>query len=179
MSLKDVPAAWLLKFATAASAGDVAATVDTILPNGWLRDALVFTWDSRSLEGREKIASYLVNTLPSVGIVNVTLDDGPHLAPRWSRAIECAIETGFTFETRIGRGQGYVYLVADPVSSEWKAFSVFMMLSDLKGYEEAGPERGVYGNHTIPWEEVRAERRAKIESDPHVIISMLYHCITN
>ena len=48
MSLQDVPAAWLSNFAAAAEAGDVAAAVDNILPDGWLRDVLVFTWDTRS-----------------------------------------------------------------------------------------------------------------------------------
>ena len=43
-----------------------------------------------------------------------------------------------------------------------------LALRDLKGYEEIGPEKILYG---APWDDVLAARRAKIERDPHVIIS--------
>jgi hypothetical protein len=55
--------------------------------------------------------------------------------------------------------------------SAWKALTVFTMADDLKGQEEVGRETGLYGGHTLSWEEVNAERRANIESDPQVIIS--------
>jgi hypothetical protein len=45
------------------------------------------------------------------------------------------------------------------------------MAEDLKGHEEMGHETGVCGDHILSWEELEAERRAKIELDPHVIIS--------
>ena len=54
---------------------------------------------------------------------------------------------------------------------EWKALTVFIMADNLKGYEEVGRETGIYGAHTLSWEEVNANRRANIESDPQVIIS--------
>ncbi|KAJ7614510.1 hypothetical protein FB45DRAFT_1110310 [Roridomyces roridus] len=46
--------------------------------------------------------------------------------------------------------------------------SVFMMLRDI--HEEAGPEEGIYGGHTLAWEDVARERRERIERDPYVLI---------
>jgi len=55
--------------------------------------------------------------------------------------------------------------------SAWKALTVFTMADDLKGQEEVGRETGLFGAHTLSWEEVNVERRANIKSDPWVIIS--------
>ncbi|KAI0941996.1 hypothetical protein AcW1_009664 [Taiwanofungus camphoratus] len=166
--MEEIAATWLSEFALAVCSGDVAATVALFLPHGWLRDVLVFTWDTRSLEGHEKIASYLSNTLPSAQITNFRLDGQPGLRPE--AALDTGVATGFTFETEDRRGHGYVYLLSDNSSGKWKALSVLMMLEDIKGHEELGPEPGVYGGHTLSWEEVNAARRAKIESNPHVVI---------
>ncbi|KZT01059.1 FAD/NAD-P-binding domain-containing protein [Laetiporus sulphureus 93-53] len=168
VDLQDVADAWLTKFAVAVFSGDVAATVDCFIPNGWLRDVLIFTWDTRSLEGREKIAAYLQDTLSSAHISNFKLDEKPGLKPE--HALDRAVATGFTFETPDRTGRGYAYLVKDDGSSEWKALSVFMMVEEIKDHEELGPELGVYGGHTLSWEEVNAARRAAIESDPYVVI---------
>jgi hypothetical protein len=61
-------------------------------------------------------------------------------------------------------------LLPDGASGDWKALSVFMMMDDLKGHEEVGYEDGVYGGHTLGWEDVNRERREKVESNPHVIV---------
>ncbi|KAH9836252.1 FAD/NAD-P-binding domain-containing protein [Rhodofomes roseus] len=98
--LQDKASTWLSKFAHAAFRVDIDAVVDCFIPGGWLRDALVFTWNTRSLEGREKIAAYLANTLPA-----------PHLGT--------GLATGFTFETLDRRGHGYAYLRPD--GDEWRA----------------------------------------------------------
>jgi hypothetical protein len=64
-------------------------------------------------------------------------------------------------------------LVLNPTESgEWLANAVFMMLGDIRGHEEAGPEEGVYGGHTLAWSDIVRERRVKIEQDPYVLISM-------
>ncbi|PCH35655.1 FAD/NAD(P)-binding domain-containing protein [Wolfiporia cocos MD-104 SS10] len=70
--------------------------------------------------------------------------------------------------TRLGRG--YVRLLLDSSSGEWKALSLFTMVDAIKGYEELGPEDGTYGGHTLSWDEVIDERRAQTERDPYVLI---------
>lgn len=170
---RDVATRWLARFAEFLSAGDVDAAVSTFLPDGWFRDVLTFTWDNRSLAGRAKISAYLSGTLTSARIADVQLDERPGLQPAYVPLTPStsAVGAGFTFTSSVARGQGYFRLLLEDLSSEWKALSVFMMVSDLKEHEEAGPESGIYGGHTVSWEEVSRARRARIENNPHVIIS--------
>jgi hypothetical protein len=80
-----------------------------------------------------------------------------------------AVSSGFTFITTVAIGQGYFHLLRDE-AGEWKALCVFMTIDDLKGYEEKGYDAGVYGGHTLAWEDVNMERRTKVEENPHVLI---------
>ena len=57
-----------------------------------------------------------------------------------------------------------------PDGDQWRALSVFMMVSDIKGHEEKCHELGTYNGHTLSWEEVHGARREAIEKDPYVII---------
>ncbi|KZT03173.1 FAD/NAD-P-binding domain-containing protein [Laetiporus sulphureus 93-53] len=162
---------WLQRFSVSVFSGDVDATVQTFLPNGWLRDSLVFTWDSRSLEGHTKITAYLENTLAKANLAGFRLDERPWLRPERVLENDAGISAGFAFESPKTTGRGYAYLLQESDDrGQWKALSVFMMLENIKGHEERGPEAGVYGGHTLSWEEVNAERRARIERNPHVLV---------
>ncbi|CCM04096.1 uncharacterized protein FIBRA_06255 [Fibroporia radiculosa] len=169
LELQDIAANWLRGFGLAAFSHDVSKLVDTFLPHGWLRDALVFTWDTRSLDGRDTITAYLRDTLAAVHLSNFKLDERPGLCAEYALN-GSAVAAGFAFEMPDRLGHGYVYLQPDEATGDWKALSVFMNLEEIKGHEEAGPEPGVYGGHTLAWEEVNGARRARIESDPHVLI---------
>ncbi|KII84019.1 hypothetical protein PLICRDRAFT_46820 [Plicaturopsis crispa FD-325 SS-3] len=171
---RDIASSWLSKFAPALCSGDIEATVSTFAPDGWLRDVLALTWDTRSLEGRAKISAYLSAHLAGARIADIRLDERQHLAPEYfplaSDGARRGVAFAFTFDAAVFHGQGYVHLVQEEASGEWKAMAVLLMNRDIKGHEEAGPESGVYGDHTLSWEEVRAERRKKVEADPHVLI---------
>ena len=62
---------WLSEYSRAVYEHDVASFVSLFLPNGWFRDVLVFDWDCRSLEGPEKIKSYLSGRWESSKIKNI------------------------------------------------------------------------------------------------------------
>ncbi|KAF5356908.1 hypothetical protein D9756_006870 [Leucocoprinus leucothites] len=79
------------------------------------------------------------------------------------------VKSGFTFETSTQWGQGYVQLLQDS-SGNWKAFTVYMVASDIKGQEESGRELGIYGGHTVPWPTVLGARRKQAEESPHALI---------
>ncbi|KAJ6515433.1 FAD/NAD-P-binding domain-containing protein [Mycena sanguinolenta] len=164
----DISLSWLTQFSTALAALDVQGATECFLSHGYLRDILVFTWSNRTLQGHTKIASYIQGTLGGAGTTDFKLDDRRHLSPSFSPTTG-TIVSGFTFETAVGPGQGYFYLGPSP-SGEWKALSVLMTLGDIRGHEESGPELGIYGGHTLAWEDVDRERRAKVEQDPHVLI---------
>ncbi|KAI0752533.1 FAD/NAD-P-binding domain-containing protein [Daedaleopsis nitida] len=129
---------WLDAFSSAVTSGDLDALTALFLPDGWFRDLLVFTWDLRSLEGREKIKSFLSPTLSAAQISNIKLDESADFAPRTAflRQLHAHdIEFGFTFECLRGHGHGYVRMLPDS-AGEYKALTVLTMLNDLRDHEE-------------------------------------------
>ena len=172
-SPKTIATEWLSKFAESVSTGDVQSTISTFLPHGFLRDLLIFSWNNRTLEGHEMISAYLSDSLAPAQITNVQLDEQAGLKPEFFPVTSSitGVAAAFTFESCLFHGRGYFRLCPGESPSEWKALTVFTMADDLKGHEEVGLETGVYGAHTLSWEEVNAKRRANIESDPQIIIS--------
>ncbi|KAJ7736035.1 FAD/NAD-P-binding domain-containing protein [Mycena maculata] len=166
-----IASAWLHTFSAALAVGDVPAATECFLEDGYLRDVLVFTWKNRTLSGRAQIAAYLGASLKAGSIAHAALDTRAHLTPEFGPVTHAAVgvSSGFTFETEVGPGQGYFSLVED-VAGEWKALMVFTTLTDIRGYEESGPETGVYGGHTLAWHDIHQARREGIERNPHVLI---------
>lgn len=168
---------WLRGFSAYLESADSENIASCFLPYGWLRDVLTFTWNNRSLEGREKISAYLRGTLSAAKVSDVKLDSRPGLSPElgpFGPSVN-AVSCGFTFTTMVAIGQGYFRLLRDE-AGEWKALYVFMTIVDLKGYEEKGYEAGVYGGHTLAWEDVNTERRMQVEENPHVLIGTYTFC---
>lgn len=171
-----IASTWLAAFATASQNGDVEAFSSLFLPNGWLRDLLVFSWDIRSLEGRSKVAGYVAGTLASAEIKDVKLDERAHLAPQVSfvSAVPAVdVELAFSFEFRNGHGRGYARLLPDE-DGAFKALTAFLMLSDIQGHEEqdvltlrddsAAPGRDLQKDFD-QWAH-------GVETNPYVLISM-------
>ena len=159
---------WLSACSSALRNADVTALTDLFLPNGWLRDILVFTWDIRSLEGHEKIATYLADRLLEARITDVQLDNTPHLAPR----VDLGVEFVFTFECHRGHGRAYVRLTPD-ADGVHRAFTMLTELADLRGHEELGrlPLRDdVTGLPGRDMQKDYADMVADVENNPYVII---------
>lgn len=144
-----IASAWLSDFAKPFEAGDVEGILPSILPNGWFRDILIFTWDNRTARGHDAIRAFLAPKLPNAKISNIRLDDRQYFKPTYGSILGpvLGVVVCFLFETPIAKGQGCARLMQDG-EGKWKAISVFLMMQDLKGHEEMGPESGVYGGHT-------------------------------
>ncbi|THG93708.1 hypothetical protein EW026_g7600 [Hermanssonia centrifuga] len=177
MSVPDeqtrIAAEWLTDLASALQSANAEAFAATFLPDGWFRDVLTFTWDNHTLEGRDKIVSYVSKNISPAEISQVKLSDDSYFRPTYvpsSPGPDQGVETGFTFETSIAHGKGYARLVRNE-HGEWKALLTSMMLVDIKGHEELpGRENfeDIAANRS--WGEMEAERKGLIESDPYVII---------
>ncbi|KAF8911306.1 FAD/NAD-P-binding domain-containing protein [Mucidula mucida] len=167
MDAQHIASAWLTHYLQCLSSNDIEGATNCFTADGWLRDILVFTWDNRTLRGREKILSYLRENLTRAGLSNLALEERQpkYLSPQ---ASQFGVSFGIVFTTALGPGRGYVHLTS--TDDGWKAVTALMLLEDLAGYKEAGPELGVYRNHDVAWEVVNRERRASIESDPYVLI---------
>nr|VWO94810.1 L-ornithine 5-monooxygenase (L-ornithine N(5)-oxygenase) [Ganoderma boninense] len=159
---------WLASCSSALRNADVVALTDLFLPNGWLRDILVFTWDIRCLEGRERITTYLADQLLDAGIEDVQFDNSPHLAAR----VDLGVEFAFTFECNRGHARAYVRLTPD-ADGVHRAFTMLTELTDLRGHEELGrlPLRDdVTGVPGRDMQKDYADMVADVEANPHVII---------
>ncbi|EKM52189.1 uncharacterized protein PHACADRAFT_212761 [Phanerochaete carnosa HHB-10118-sp] len=174
---------WLAAFARAVSDGDAQRVAATFLTDGWLRDVLTFVWDTRSLHGREVIQRYLTesNRLSLAQVANIALEKDPFYTPRESFAPtgdRVGVETGFTYETRYALCRGYAHL-RQVEDGTWQAITVGMIALDLKAHPEpanVAADREASGR---TWDELEVERKAKIESDPHVVIIGAGQCGLN
>ena len=162
---------WLSAFAAGIYDGDARAVAKTFQPGGWLRDVLTFTWDLHSCEGREMIVSFLSGKLGAAKVSSVSLSGNPYLRPKpFSMGSAQGYQFGYTYETPIAHGKGFVRLLYDEEEG-WLAHTVSTIVTDLKGHEEpAGRynfEEFVGG---LTWGEYVAKQRRSWESDPHVVM---------
>lgn len=156
---------WLGRLDRALSAGDVQGAAELFHPGGFWRDLLAFTWNIRTMEGREAIAGMLTACLP-------------HTRPTGWRVTgeEEQTEDGpaawIAFGTATAHGTGRVVL------KDGLAHVLFTAMADLRGHEEArGPTRPQGLTHRadrsrVTWSEANAARRDRLGRDdqPHTLI---------
>ncbi len=167
---------WLSSYSSALQNCDADAVAASFLPDGWFRDVLVYTWDTRALEGREKISHYLSQHMSSTKMYSLKLvDDEEHLRPVYFQSGPAqGISFGYYFETPIAWGKGFVQLHQESVSGDWKAQIASAMLVDLKGHEEPGRQNFEDFVDGLPWPVYYAKYKAKVETDPYVVVGEFY-----
>lgn len=168
----SIAAEWATKVSSALATADIDAFLDCIDIEGWLKDIMTFKWEMTARHGPEAIRSYLVNVFCEAQISGLKIETTEFGRPQLGTFLpgQGIVSAAFTFETPKALGQGYVRILLPKDGASPKAFTVMFMLKDWKGREEANHESGLYGGHTLTWQEVHAKRRAEIEKDPHVII---------
>ncbi len=157
---------WLADFESALAARDIDRVVAKFVPDSIWRDLVTFTWNIKTVEGREGIADMLrarlADTDPSGFRTRETpTDDGGGVS---SAFIE--------FETAVGRGVGHLRLKGD------LGWTLLTALDELKGHEEPMGSRRVLGAVHGPdpdsrsWAEKRAEQEASLgySQQPYVLV---------
>jgi putative flavoprotein involved in K+ transport len=151
---QDRVTAWLADFEAALAVRDIDRAVAKFATDSFWRDLVAFTWNIKTVEGRDEIAGMLDERLAGAG-------------PSGFRTREEATEDGgvvsafIEFDTAVGRGIGHLRLVDD------QAWTLLTALKELKGHEEPqGSSRvlgAVHGSDADPrsWAE---KRRAEEES---------------
>ena len=170
-----IASSWLVDYSAAFATQDLDALTGLFLPDGWLRDLLVFTWDNRSLEGREKIKAFLQPTVSGAQVSGFKLDESVHLTPRTSVIHQIQtedVEFAYTFECLRGPGRGYVRLLVD-ADGKYRALVVLMMISDLRGHEEIRTlhlrNEANDGHNT---QKAFTDWVKEVETDPYVLIGI-------
>ncbi|KAJ7612692.1 FAD/NAD(P)-binding domain-containing protein [Roridomyces roridus] len=163
------------------SASDVETFASQFIPTGWLRDLMCFSWDFKSVAGRDQIVRFLSVSSESGGksrfehaqLHNFELDKSilPAKFPVPGHPQLLGVSAAFTFAITSppATGRGFVQLFPDGEGGQWKAFTVLTNIQDLDGHEE--PQEGIEGYFGgTTWEEEHARKMAEIESDPTVLI---------
>jgi putative flavoprotein involved in K+ transport len=147
--------AWLADFEAAMAVRDIDRVAQKFAIDSFWRDLVAFTWNIKTVEGRDGVADMLSARLSDT-------------APYSLRTREAPTEDGdvtsafIEFETAVGRGVGHLRLKGN------QAWTMLTALQELKGHEERkGPTRvlgAVHGDDPDPrsWAEKRAEENASL-----------------
>ena len=157
--------AWLAGFGEALRAGDIDRAADMFEAEGCWRDFVSFTWNLRTLEGRDEIRDMLEVQLAAVS------PDGWALAEPATEA-DGVTEAWIDFETAVGRGWGHLRL------RDGRAWTLLTTLQELKGHEEKkGRDRDKGVEHVITrgrrtWLEQKIERQETLgyTEQPYAVI---------
>lgn len=182
-NVDEIFATWLKQFGAALEGGDVDSLIALSDANCHWKDLLSFTWSYPVFVGHDEIRSCLNEQLPKVGAGDVRLAAGraaPRLHKRGGRQV---IEGYFDFDTRLGKGSGFVRLLFNPEDARNpKAWSILTSLQELKGFEERINDRRPIGDEfsqykiTENWKEVREAKKSFADRDPEVLIVGGGHC---
>ncbi|TLU73216.1 flavin-containing monooxygenase [Lichenicoccus roseus] len=156
---------WLRQFDHALRTNDGAQAARLFEPAGFWRDLIAFTWNIKTLEGRDEITAMLDTTLP-------------HIKPHDWRMSEPATEADgvvtawFDFETAVARGKGLLRL------RDGLCWTLLTTADELKGHEEKrGATRPLGAAHGVApgrqsWRDRREAEAASlgVTTQPYVLI---------
>ena len=158
---------FLDKFDAALAAGDIGAAVEMFAPECYWRDLVAFTWNIKTMEGRDQVREMLSSCLTRVRPRNWKIAEGES-ATETDGVTECWI----SFETGAARGYGLIRL------QNGQIWTLLTTLVELKGHEEkAGHTRPLGARHGVnpgakTWKELRDEETEQlgIKTQPYVLV---------
>ena len=122
-SATQTVANWLGRFSAALASGDAATASACFETTSYWRDLAAFTWNIETCEGPGEIRRMLDAQLADTAPTNwTTLGDATER--------DGMSEAFIAFETRLGRGQGYVRI------RDGRCFTLLTALRELRGFEE-------------------------------------------
>ena len=155
---------------------DYHGIANLFLQDGYWRDHLALSWDLRTLKGGSDILAFLDKNCPldTVRLDTSSAFRAPVFGPIDGWGDVKGVQFFITFDTNIGNGQGVVRLAEE--DGQWRIFTLFTSLRELKGYEEPvnnrrtkGVEHGVYPDRNN-WADGRRAEANFEDKNPAVII---------
>jgi thioredoxin reductase len=166
----------IARFNDALSKQDHAAVAGLFLKEtSYWRDHLALNWELRTVKGSQNIEQYLQSSkvrLAKIDVATSTEFRAPKFGPIDGWGDANGINFFITFETDVGRGEGVVNLAEE--NGQWKIFTIYTLLKELKGHEEPINHRRTKGvKHggdpaRKNWKEQRDAEKEEI--DPTVLI---------
>ena len=163
--------AWLSEFETVLATRDIARATGMFAVDSFWRDLVSFTWNLKTMEGREAIGEMLESRLAGTD-------------PSGFRTREPATDDGdgvvsafIEFETAVGRGTGHLRLKGSDDGAD-TAWTLLTALQELKDHEERkGPTRvlgAVHGSDpdTRSWAERKLDedRALGYSEQPYILV---------
>jgi len=134
-SAADRVQAWLCKFAAALDRRDTQAIKELFAPECYWRDLVAFTWNIKTMEGRESIGEMVAAVLDGVKPRGWVLQGA-------ASESDGVVEAWLTFETEAAHCVGHVRLRND------SCWTLLTSADELRGYEELrGPTREIGAPH--------------------------------
>ncbi|KAJ5774146.1 hypothetical protein N7457_009042 [Penicillium paradoxum] len=155
------------------AARDKAAVSSLFLDNCYWRDHLCYSWDYHTREGPQAVSAFVTEAPPSkIEIDRSSPFKSPHKGAIDGFGDVLGIEFFFKVTTENGHGNGVMRLAED--DGNWKIFTVFTSLVDLKGHEEK-KERPFGVRHGEQqgrknWKDRRTDEINFVDKDPAVLI---------
>ncbi|MGB0865784.1 MAG: NAD(P)/FAD-dependent oxidoreductase, partial [Granulosicoccaceae bacterium] len=158
---------FLARWEQALSAGDTATATECFADECYWRDLVSFTWNIKTVEGKQQVQDMLDSQLARTSPSNWTLDPNEEVTEA-----DGVMEVWFHFETGVGRGHGLMRL------RDGKIWTLLTTLLELKGFEEPlfgrrpmGAKHGT-DKHQSTWKEDREHELATLgyEEQPYTVI---------
>ena len=136
-TMDDQVSAILTEFGAALAAGDIDGTVAMFQEDCYWRDLVTFTWNIKTVEGRDEVADMLRHQLAATKPSNWQIANGEAVTE------EAGVVTAWiTFETGVARGYGLIRLKGG------KIWTLLTSMVALKGHEEPlGSDRPLGAKH--------------------------------
>ncbi|EGD54865.1 flavin-containing monooxygenase [Gordonia neofelifaecis] len=162
--------AWLASFDEALASGDPAQVAALFVEESYWRDLVAFTWNLKTVEGREEIIAMLTDRQSDTAAGGFARSEE---ASETGGVVEAFIE----FETRVGRGDGHLRIREDDDGVD-RAWTLLTTLQELKGHEERGgfnrPMGAVHGSDPDrrSWAEKMEDEEAELGRavQPYVLV---------
>ena len=151
----------------ALAAGDIARATGLFADTCYWRDLVSFTWNIKTLEGKDAIAAMLKDQLPQVKPSGWALAEGEPVTEDGG-----IVTAWFGFETAVSRGYGLMRLM------DGKIWTLLTSMVELKGHEEPqgfhrplGAKHGA-AKHRATWKEEREAEARELghTKQPYVVI---------
>ncbi|CAB3792058.1 NAD(P)/FAD-dependent oxidoreductase [Pararobbsia alpina] len=140
----------LEKLDTALQRGDAKTAAELFEPDGFWRDLVTFTWNIKTMEGRQQIADMLSAQLAAIKPSSWRIAEGEQASEADGLA-----QSWITFETATARGNGFIRI------RNGQIWTLLTAMSELKSHEEPKgfqrPMGALHGAHPDrkTWKEQR------------------------
>ncbi len=166
-TLNDQVQGLLDTFGAALERSDIDAAVGMFLDDCYWRDLVTFTWNIKTMEGKEQVRDMLSAQLSAIE------PSGWQIAEGEVASEEGGITTAWiSFETGVARGYGLIRL------KDGLIWTLLTSMTELKGFEEPlGYERPLGAKHgaakgRLSWAEEREKEQTELgyDTQPYTVI---------